>query len=437
MDELRFYKSRTLPRKALNKAVANKEETTELLLEEFDAFLENPAIVLSDQDYMLHIYGIYLLAQFRVTEAFPKLIEFISWPEETIDFTLGDIVTEDLNSILYSTFNGDFEQLKVVIENPAIAFYVRDAALDTYAQLYADGHVSQEEFFAYLRKIIADKRFMGRQDISEIIQSVVMAHHLFEMLDDMQALYDEGRMDTQLAGEYDEFLDFVYDYKNNRQSVTLIDDAIEELQSWGMFDPLEELNREMEERQLKLENEFLTFEKKNERPQKVGRNDPCPCGSGKKYKKCCLKKDHLYRKKKQEPLAVQTKWLEYYPTMEGESGPGEVRITDHFDEKAIEIDKLVYLALRKRPRPLWEEIDDVKELTAQISYLSEALNLLIKKMADEELESFEAYDRLHKIHYRSYDWVKELEKIIVRNDLVFEYEKLFERTKETLSEFGF
>jgi preprotein translocase subunit SecA len=25
---------------------------------------------------------------------------------------------------------------------------------------------------------------------------------------------------------------------------------------------------------------------------KVGRNDPCPCGSGKKYKKCCMLKDH-------------------------------------------------------------------------------------------------------------------------------------------------
>jgi len=24
--------------------------------------------------------------------------------------------------------------------------------------------------------------------------------------------------------------------------------------------------------------------------KKIGRNDPCPCGSGKKYKKCCLKK---------------------------------------------------------------------------------------------------------------------------------------------------
>jgi uncharacterized protein YecA (UPF0149 family) len=25
---------------------------------------------------------------------------------------------------------------------------------------------------------------------------------------------------------------------------------------------------------------------------KVGRNDPCPCGSGKKYKKCCGLKDN-------------------------------------------------------------------------------------------------------------------------------------------------
>src|SRR5262249_29355107 len=26
-------------------------------------------------------------------------------------------------------------------------------------------------------------------------------------------------------------------------------------------------------------------------PPKTGRNDPCPCGSGRKYKHCCLEKD--------------------------------------------------------------------------------------------------------------------------------------------------
>lgn len=32
--------------------------------------------------------------------------------------------------------------------------------------------------------------------------------------------------------------------------------------------------------------------------EKVGRNDPCPCGSGKKYKKCCLNKDEARRSEK-------------------------------------------------------------------------------------------------------------------------------------------
>ena len=33
-----------------------------------------------------------------------------------------------------------------------------------------------------------------------------------------------------------------------------------------------------------------TIQNKPRSVKKVGRNDPCPCGSGKKYKKCCLNK---------------------------------------------------------------------------------------------------------------------------------------------------
>lgn len=32
--------------------------------------------------------------------------------------------------------------------------------------------------------------------------------------------------------------------------------------------------------------------------EKTGRNDPCPCGSGKKYKACCFKKEVPQGKKK-------------------------------------------------------------------------------------------------------------------------------------------
>ena len=30
--------------------------------------------------------------------------------------------------------------------------------------------------------------------------------------------------------------------------------------------------------------------------QKLSRNEPCPCGSGKKYKKCCLARDQTHRR---------------------------------------------------------------------------------------------------------------------------------------------
>lgn len=35
---------------------------------------------------------------------------------------------------------------------------------------------------------------------------------------------------------------------------------------------------------------------------KVGRNDPCPCGSGKKYKSCCWGKAHTKKK-------LTAKWI--------------------------------------------------------------------------------------------------------------------------------
>jgi len=46
---------------------------------------------------------------------------------------------------------------------------------------------------------------------------------------------------------------------------------------------------------------------------RIGRNDPCPCGSGKKYKKCCLaKEDQFASRRRDEERAVQTaiSWLE-------------------------------------------------------------------------------------------------------------------------------
>lgn len=42
---------------------------------------------------------------------------------------------------------------------------------------------------------------------------------------------------------------------------------------------------------LKMSNNIMKQAAQKNPKSKVGRNDPCPCGSGKKYKKCCLNND--------------------------------------------------------------------------------------------------------------------------------------------------
>ena len=54
-----------------------------------------------------------------------------------------------------------------------------------------------------------------------------------------------------------------------------------------------ELAEEMDEIEPAVINVFNHFYTQRTQPivrqtPKVGRNDPCPCGSGKKFKKCCL-----------------------------------------------------------------------------------------------------------------------------------------------------
>ncbi len=61
-------------------------------------------------------------------------------------------------------------------------------------------------------------------------------------------------------------------------------------------DQLPEIYKQLKRRHIKLKIIYAHCKKKNYSPKEklqlpeVGRNAPCPCGSGKKYKKCCLSK---------------------------------------------------------------------------------------------------------------------------------------------------
>src|SRR5699024_8291371 len=110
------------------------------------------------------------------------------------------------------------------------------------------------------------------------IQGVIVDRKLFEMIDDAQALYDAGRIDENVLGAYDGFIDFMYDYSFNRERVALIDSAIKEIHKWPMFEKTKEEQLEEENKIKELEAKWRRETQKKQKVEKIGRNDPCPCG---------------------------------------------------------------------------------------------------------------------------------------------------------------
>ena len=151
--------------------------------------------------------------------------------------------------------------------------------------------------------------------------------------------------------------------------------------------------------------------KKPAKKLKVGRNDPCPCGSGKKYKFCCMnkeKKDSQEKAQWIESKEEQKRWLKYYPETGVEKQEGRVYLEDYFDGESIVIDKLIYLALKHRAIPVWQAEEISRVQARKKAYLWEAFSKYIKKMKKEGIQKNSEYDKKYSIHYRCGEWLEEL-----------------------------
>ena len=66
-------------------------------------------------------------------------MEMASLPEETLDYLIGDVLTEDLGSILYNTYNGDINLIKQAVMNEKASDFARAEMLDVMGQLSPAG----------------------------------------------------------------------------------------------------------------------------------------------------------------------------------------------------------------------------------------------------------------------------------------------------------
>jgi hypothetical protein len=295
LQELRYLKTGHFPRAALEAAIAQREAVTPYLLQALEDAPRMLERLVAEEDYMLPLYAFYLLAQFRETRAYPLIVAFFSQPGELpLDMT-GDFVTEDLGRVLASVSGGDTALMKTLIEDPYVNEYTRSAAMGGLISLFVEDAMTREAVIAYFREL-----FQGglERDYSHAWNALVSysnALYPAELLPEIRQafaddLVDEGFIDlpwierTLNAGQAETLARL----RANRH-YHYVEDTIKEMEWWACFQPPRPKPSPAPPHRLSPASSAATPRLAPPSKKKVGRNDPCPCGSGRKYKHCCGK----------------------------------------------------------------------------------------------------------------------------------------------------
>jgi uncharacterized protein len=275
-----------LPRAAIEQAIARWPEVSPALLACLNEAAEGKSR--SDPTDNILSISIYLMAQMRDLRAYRPLCTLIAI-EDRADYLLGDGITEELKFILARVYDGDPAPLRSLIENPNADEFVRDAGILAIAWLTAIGRIGRDETAAYLRDLHARLLPRAECQIWSGWEQAIARLGLADLAPLVEDAFSRGWISDTIL----EPRDFHQDLAQAQQAADPIgafppyerddgslDNAAQMLSTWSLFQPPEPVRKLPTPPSLggPIRNPY----------RDIGRNDPCPCGSSKKFKKCCL-----------------------------------------------------------------------------------------------------------------------------------------------------
>jgi hypothetical protein len=287
------------------------------------------------------IVALFLLTEFRAKEGLPSILDAMSLSGEDLYELYGDASGEDFCRVLAVLAADSPEQVDALIANEEVDRTVRWSAAQTYLLWVRDRRVPRDEAVEklrqHLRVAIANQDF----DLASVLVHELEPFAPREALEEIEEAFRQDLVDDSMICRKD--IDESLAQGDARLQEVLancpptgVEDAFEELQDWfcyqgvpdddfdeAAFDEDDEDNGYEEDFAAALREsmgmppsllddpsmldddefrEVWNAAKSTEFPEphsdsetirrtepRVGRNEPCPCGSGKKFKKCCGK----------------------------------------------------------------------------------------------------------------------------------------------------
>lgn len=249
-----------------------------------------------ENKYDFPIHAVCMLAELKSKQSLPAILEFLRQGDEFHEFWFGDRLEEFITGPFAELAKGQTELLDQFVREPDIDAYSKNIAV-TAAERLARLYPEQKEniinmfgeWISYFLNHKEDERLIDTALLGFITWSCLnlKAENLLDLI---KKLYEKNLVPIQMLGSFE---DVERDIR--------LEDHSPDVKPYSIFSHYERIRnntlyKPAESKSPSANPPLPSFDSLDDsgfepavNPLKdVGRNDPCPCGSGKKYKKCCL-----------------------------------------------------------------------------------------------------------------------------------------------------
>jgi Protein of unknown function (DUF1186)/SEC-C motif len=286
-----------LPRAALAEAAARRAEIVPIFLKEIEGYLAASSEERANPNPIFFIF--HLLGDWSEKSAYRPLARLLRCPPDELDAILGYGITTTTHRVMAAVFDGDPQPLFDIVLDPMADEFARSRMCEVIPMLVMRGELDRDLAARFLLGGFEQLEPRDECFVWQGWQSAIAMLGLSELRGLVKRAFDRGYISRQWLGfhHFEKELRDAAEHPGQQkwledEEFTLFGDTVEELSTWYCFTDKDKEDRESwQPRTEDIEDiwPLPDLDLPHVNPFKgIGRNDPCPCGSGKKFKKCCL-----------------------------------------------------------------------------------------------------------------------------------------------------
>ena len=259
---------------------------TKQMADEGELFTEELSFVL---------HALLLLGELPGADSLEVVLQVFSQSSEYLDLHLGDGLTEYAWEPIAKMAEGHWDQLSVFMRTPRLHPYAKAVVSDGVNQagqhrpdLMPQVEAWYQEQLSFFRAARWEDEVMDATQIGLMVGDILDLG-LKNLLPEIEELFHLGMVPSSISGDLEKVRQLFNEPRSGHHNRPLLSIAeryaeLAAIEERMADDPYGEDDDEIEDG---LDDAPLVRLPIVRPAPKVGRNDPCPCGSGRKYKKCC------------------------------------------------------------------------------------------------------------------------------------------------------